>query len=169
MFNVFNFILPTFESESSFIQLTMITAITKIYFKINNESKSKIKPLLQHIFALCTNINSYVNLDVRCRVIMYQRLLKYDINAAKKIVLTNVNINNKNESKTIANDIQINYKIDHDLGRLSGIYNKKESEFIDRSYAALGDSDSRYYTEEEYEIVLLFYLNLVKKKAADTI
>eukprot|EP01084_Bolivina_argentea_P080071 145089_1 len=84
---------------------------------------------------------------------MYQRLLKYDINAAKKIVLPNINTNTDtqtiNEYKT--NDNEINYKIDHDLCRLSGIYNKKESEFVDSGYVALEDSDSDYYTEEDEE------------------
>eukprot|EP01084_Bolivina_argentea_P177487 306913_1 len=86
IFNVFNYILPTFLNEPSFIELSILTAITKIYLKINNESKPKILPLLQHIFALCNDHHLH-NLDVRCRAAMYQRLIQHNITAAKKIVL----------------------------------------------------------------------------------
>merc|ERR1711933_248975 len=98
---------------------------------------------LQHIFDLCNNNDNIMfSLDVRSRATMYQRLLKYDINAAKKIVLSRNIISDFEKKSDLDHDKFVNNKIDNDLCRLSGIYNKSEKEFVYSQYLPLNDIES---------------------------
>ncbi|XP_064391971.1 uncharacterized protein LOC135339670 [Halichondria panicea] len=68
------------EEPSSLVKLSLLTAVTKMFFKRPPECQEMLGRLLEH------SIDEESDMDVRDRGMLYYRLLRQDIGLAKKVV-----------------------------------------------------------------------------------
>jgi len=146
LFNVFNSLLTTFYDEAQCVQLSVLTAITKVYCKSNVESRAKLKALFEHILdlALCPKDDAFISLDVRCRALMYRRLVGHDVDGAQRIVM-GIGVTSKRVNAVDT----VRRKEDHER-EFNGNGGRNEDRFENVEYSQI-DSDPDTEDQSEYE------------------
>ena len=107
--------LETFADEPTVVQLSLLTAIVKLFLKKPDETEAIISEILK----LCTEV--VPNPDLRDRAFLYWRLLSTDPEAAKQIVMGEKP--NISDETADVDSVQLD-KFIEDMGKLSSIYLK---------------------------------------------
>eukprot|EP01097_Dermamoeba_algensis_P002785 TRINITY_DN2103_c0_g1_i1.p1 TRINITY_DN2103_c0_g1~~TRINITY_DN2103_c0_g1_i1.p1 ORF type:complete len:605 (-),score=136.57 TRINITY_DN2103_c0_g1_i1:1018-2832(-) len=114
--------LESFLEESHHVQLQLLTAVVKLFLKRPKESQQ----LVQTVLELATQTN-HRNVDLRDRGFLYWRLLSYDPESARTVVLSERPL--ISEQSTML-DPSLLDKLIVNISTLSSVYHKTPETFV---------------------------------------
>eukprot|EP01098_Paradermamoeba_levis_P014446 TRINITY_DN689_c0_g1_i1.p1 TRINITY_DN689_c0_g1~~TRINITY_DN689_c0_g1_i1.p1 ORF type:complete len:788 (-),score=277.19 TRINITY_DN689_c0_g1_i1:72-2333(-) len=115
--------LENFGEENSQVQLQLLTASVKLFLKRPKESQQ----LVQNVLELTTS--NHRNPDIRDRGFLYWRLLSFDPEAAKKVVLSERPL--ISEQSTMLDGSLLD-KLLANISTLSSVYHKTPETFVSK-------------------------------------
>ena len=117
--------LEGFHDESTQVQLTLLTAIVKLFLKKPSETQE----LVQQVLSLATQDSD--NPDLRDRGYIYWRLLSTDPVTAKEVVLSEKPL--ISEETDLIEPTLLDELICH-IGSLASVYHKPPNAFVEGSH-----------------------------------
>uniref|UniRef100_A0A8C9TV51 Adaptor related protein complex 2 subunit beta 1 n=1 Tax=Scleropages formosus TaxID=113540 RepID=A0A8C9TV51_SCLFO len=150
--------LEGFHDESTQVQLTLLTAIVKLFLKKPSETQE----LVQQVLSLATQDSD--NPDLRDRGYIYWRLLSTDPVTAKEVVLSEKPL--ISEETDLIEPTLLDELICH-IGSLASVYHKPPNAFVEGSHGIHQHSADQFAIMKQYFSVLQVWLPATKAKGLE--